>query len=251
MTQEVKVCSVYYYLECNKALNIPHMAESSIRSSNNTSGSFIKTVEEIFVQSDNYYISLYGIYFPWQAAMKQLVYVYVFSLIMVILLVEILSRQLWKIYQKQEALERGRRLLVDGISHELKTPLSLIRTYSEGLKEKISEDKRDDYLSVIIEETYKMDEMVLEMLDLSKLETDVYVLRQQDINLNHLIEEEKESKQKLLAHESVEMSFEADKTYCIQADEKRMRQVISNLLMNAILHTPAKGKITIRLQKIA
>lgn len=237
-----------YFKECSKAFEIQYLPEHTRQSSDHRLSSFIKEVEDVVVQSENNLISLYAIYFPWKQAMKQLIYVYIFSLIMVMLLVGILSRQLWKIYQKQEALEKGRRLLVDGISHELKTPLSLIRTYSEGLKEKIAEDKKEDYLAVIIEETYKMDEMVLEMLDLSKLETDAYVLKQQEINLNQLIDKENMSKQKLLDNNGIQMLFETDKTYYIQADKERIRQVINNLLMNAILHTPVKGKITISLK---
>lgn len=236
-----------YFQECTKAFEIPYLYEG-LRSDNVYLSSIIKEVEDTGVKYGTHYISLYAIYFPWQVAMNQLIYVYLFSLIVVMLLVAILSKQLWKIYQKQEALDKGRRLLVDGISHELKTPLSLIRAYSEGLKEKISEEKRDDYLAVIIEETYKMDEMVLEMLDLSQLETEAYMLKRQEVKLNQLIEKEKESKQKLLDDRSIQVIFEADRTYCIEVDEKRIVQVISSLLMNAILHTPEKGIITIRLQ---
>ena len=237
-----------YFTECSKAFEVPYLSKDTVQGSDYTSISLTKEVGDVVTRSGEHLITLYAIYFPWQAAMKQLIYVYLFSLVMVILLVSILSRGLWKIYQKQEALEKGRRLLVDGMSHELKTPLSLIRTYSEGLKERIAEDKKDEYLAVIIEETYKMDEMILEMLDLSKLETDAYVLKKQDVNLRQLIDLEKESKQKLLDQNKIQVLFEVDQTYYIKADEKRMRQVVSNLLMNAILHTPYEGKIVIRLK---
>lgn len=237
-----------YFEECKAAFEIPYLAEGlvSVHKVHNT---LIREVEDVGVQWGNYYISLYAIYFPWQAAMSQLAHVYLFSFVMVILLVAILSKQLWKIYQKQEALEKGRRLLVDGMSHELKTPLSLIRAYSEALQEKISEEKRDEYLSVIIEETYKMDEMVLEMLTLSQLETESYQLRKQRVNLNELIELEIKSKQKLVEATDVQIHFKADQTYCIEVDEKRIKEVINNLLMNAILHTPKQGRIIVCLHE--
>ncbi len=66
--------------------------------------------------------------------------------------------------------EENRRQLVSGITHELKTPLAVIHSYAEGLQANIAEDRKDLYLSVILEETEKMDSMVLQMLDLSRLE---------------------------------------------------------------------------------
>ena len=66
--------------------------------------------------------------------------------------------------------EENRRLMVSNITHELKTPLAVIHSYAEGLKEGIAADKQEHYLDVILEESERMDAMVLEMLDLSRLE---------------------------------------------------------------------------------
>ena len=69
-----------------------------------------------------------------------------------------------------KSAEEGRRQLVSNLAHELKTPLAVIHSYAEGLKEHIAEDKREKYLSILLSETERMDAMVLEMLDLSRLE---------------------------------------------------------------------------------
>ena len=69
----------------------------------------------------------------------------------------------------QEA-EQNRRQMVANIAHELKTPLAIIHSYAEGLRERIAEDKRDKYSDIILSETERMNTMVLEMLDLSRLE---------------------------------------------------------------------------------
>jgi signal transduction histidine kinase len=66
--------------------------------------------------------------------------------------------------------EENRRQMTSHIAHELKTPLAVIHSYTEALQERIDEEKREQYLAVILSETERMDGMVLEMLDLSRLE---------------------------------------------------------------------------------
>lgn len=197
----------------------------------------------------NYYLVVNTVSFPLEIAIKNLVPVYVFSLIMIVLLVVILSRGLWKTYEKQILLEKNRRELTDTIGHELKTPLGIIRTYSEGLKEHISEEKRDHYLEVIIDETAKMDELILEMLDLSKLESKAYTLKEETFCLNTLIQEVLKNKERLFENQELEVTFTADQEWEIVADYKRMMQVINNLVINAIIHTPEGGKIQISIEK--
>ena len=69
-----------------------------------------------------------------------------------------------------ENAEKHRRQMVSSIAHELKTPLAIIHSYAEGLQSGISAEKQDHYLTVILEETERMDSLVMEMLDLSRLE---------------------------------------------------------------------------------
>ena len=66
--------------------------------------------------------------------------------------------------------EENRRQMTSNIAHELKTPLAVIHSYAEGLRERVAEEKRDRYLEVILSETERTDGMVLELLDLSRLE---------------------------------------------------------------------------------
>lgn len=203
----------------------------------------------IEINDQIYYLTLYTIHTPLKDVILEMLPVYLFNLLMVIILSGVLSISLWKIYAQQQKLEKGRRMLIDGISHELKTPLSLIRTYSEGIKEKISEEKKDEYLSVIIDETYKMDEMILEMLELSKLEIGAYPFKMQEVNLNTLIEEMLEPKQKLIEERGLKIEFSSDQTYLIQADHQKMKQVINNFIINAILHSKANEIIKVDIKR--
>ena len=82
-----------------------------------------------------------------------------------------------------EDAEENRRQLTSNIAHELKTPLAVVHSYAEGLKERIAEKKRDQYLDVILSETERMDAMVLEMLDLSRLEAGRVKLSRDEFSL--------------------------------------------------------------------
>lgn len=194
-----------------------------------------------------YYLSLSSVYYPLEVAFPDLMIVYIFSLIMVMVLSTILAYKLWDIYQKQQKIEKNRRDMTNAIGHDLKTPLSIIRTYSEGLKEQIAENKRDHYLSVIIDETDKMDDMVLEMLDLSKLEAKAYELKIENVNMNNIVKGVLRNNEDLVRDKVIILEYSEDKEWIIEADTKRIEQVVTNLVSNAISFTREGGKIAVKL----
>jgi hypothetical protein len=199
------------------------------------------------VNNHKYYLCLKADYYPWDDVLPKAMPLYIVSFIMVLVISLILSKGLYKTYEKQEVLEKNRRELTSAIAHELKTPLGIIRTYGEGLKEKIAEDKREYYLDVIIDETYKMDKMVLEMLDLSKLEAKAYELKKENFCINDLVEEIIKRNEKVFNDKSINVNYTSDKKYDVDADYTRIEQVINNLLSNAIYHTDENKTINIGL----
>ena len=209
----------------------------------------VQSTQYLEIEGKGYYLVVNSVSYPLEVTLQRLVIIYLLFLAIVIVLTGILSAGIWKNYKKQLLLEKQRREFIDAIGHELKTPLGIIRTYSEGLKENISEEKRGYYLEVIMDETDKMDELVLEMLDLSNLEAKAYVLKKEVFNLNHLIEEVLKNKEKLFEDKQIQVDFRTDGEQEIVADYKRMYQVINNFTMNAIAHTPLGGKIVIQIEK--
>ena len=139
--------------------------------------------------------------------------------------------------------EENRRLMVSNITHELKTPLAVIHSYAEGLKEGIAADKQEHYLDVILEEAQRMDGMVLEMLDLSRLEAGKVRLATDRFSLLELTQRVVD-KMKLLVEEkelSIEYVWAHD---CeITADEGRITQAVTNLVSNAIKYSPRGGTL--------
>lgn len=142
--------------------------------------------------------------------------------------------------------EINRRQLVSNITHELKTPLAVIRSYCEGLLAGIAPEKQEKYLTVIMEEADRMDTMVLEMLDLSRLEAGKVRLSQDSVELLGLTKSILDKLQPLLEAKGLNVVFAIGEVSHLTADEGRLGQVITNLVSNAIKYSPEGGQVAVR-----
>ena len=145
----------------------------------------------------------------------------------------------------QEA-EQNRRQMTSSIAHELKTPLAVIHSYAEGLKERIAEDKRERYLEVILNETERMDGMVLEMLDLSRLEAGKVKLAKEIFSLTELTRSVFERLARAAEVKGLDVRLELGEGCLVNADRQRIEQVVTNFAVNAVKYTPHKGSIRVR-----
>lgn len=154
-----------------------------------------------------------------------------------------------EIKEKQQA-EKLRKQLIANLSHELKTPLGIIKGFAEGLQDNIAKEKSERYLSLIVSETDRMNALILDMLELSKYEAKAIRLQMENFSLTDLIEnvaesfsQQLESKRLLLSYD-----FEADQIL-VKADYRRIEQVILNLLSNAIRHASENTIITVSITR--
>jgi len=145
-------------------------------------------------------------------------------------------------------LQTTRRELIGNISHEFRTPLAGIKAMAETLRDGAVDDKKAarDFLTRIDSEVDRLTQLVAELTELSRIETGKAELKLEPLNLNNLVEEvtaqlspQAERKQLAVAKE-----LAADLPL-VPADEARMRQVMLNLLHNAIKFTGPGGKITV------
>jgi len=141
--------------------------------------------------------------------------------------------------------EINRRQMVSNITHELKTPLAVIHSYCEGFQAGIAPEKQEKYLNVIMEEADRMDAMVLEMLDLSRLEAGKVRLAQDPVELLGLTRSILDKFQPLLDEKALTVSFAIGEASPLTADEGRLAQVVTNLISNAIKYSPEQGRIII------
>ena len=144
--------------------------------------------------------------------------------------------------------EKNRRQLTSNIAHELKTPLAIIHSYAEGLKEQIAEEKREQYLDTILAEVKQMDAMVMELLDLSRLEAGKVTLHREPMDLSALVQSCWEPFAPMAATKALQVQLDLAQNCRINADETRLRQVLRNFLSNAVRYTPAGGQVIIRVQ---
>ena len=144
--------------------------------------------------------------------------------------------------------EENRRRMVSNIAHELKTPLAVIHSYAEGLKEHIAEEKRDKYADVILAEAQRADAMVLEMLDLSRLEAGKVKLSREEFSLEALTRSVFERLHMAVQGKDLRIAYAFPENCTVTADENRIGQVVENFATNAIKYTPVGGCITVRIQ---
>ena len=159
------------------------------------------------------------------------------------------NQQLHTALEYAKEAEEKRRRLVSDLTHELKTPLTIIHGYAEGLKSGIAEEKKEHYLDIILEESERMDAMVLQMLDLSRLEAGKVRLSTDTFSLLGLVKAEAEKFSLAMEEKGLQLHFVMENDFPITADEERIRQVVTNLMSNAVKYATEGGNIRIWVYK--
>ncbi|WP_079423767.1 sensor histidine kinase [Clostridium oryzae] len=150
--------------------------------------------------------------------------------------------------EKERSLEKMRKEFIASVSHELKTPISLIDGYAGGLKDQIFEDEdKDYYLDIIMDESKKMANLVSDMLDLSQLESGNFRLVKDEFMLTELIRITAKKYEAMIHDKGVTMELDLISNVKIQADWSRMEQVMTNFITNAIRHVSDNGTIFVRM----
>ncbi|QXE02353.1 cell wall metabolism sensor histidine kinase WalK [Terribacillus sp. DMT04] len=155
--------------------------------------------------------------------------------------------QLKQDMEKRKRMEKAQREFFEHASHELKTPLSIVKSFAEGLQDGVSPNKQDHYVQVIIEESDKMEVLIKDMLDLAKLENGVIKLRKTSIMLSEMIEELAAKLFNMAKEKNVTIEIIPQNELPITADYEWMERVMRNFLVNAIRHSEADSVITIRI----
>ena len=161
-----------------------------------------------------------------------------------------ITRPLIKIIESEREQEQKRRDFIATISHELKTPITIISGQIEGMIYNIGKYKdRDTYLKKSYESTQELKELVNEMIEVSKSETlkqDLYLI---NINLSHLIENLVKRQIFLIEEKNLKTVLKIDENISIIADEEKITRAINNIINNAIKYSPEGETVTIRLYK--
>lgn len=141
--------------------------------------------------------------------------------------------------------ENFQRELLANVSHDLRTPLTMIIAYSEIMRDLPGENTPEN-VQVVIEESKRLTALVNDMLDVSKLQAGVLALEKREYNLTGSIQSVLGRFAKLTEQNGYEISFNYEEQVLVEADEYKMNQVVYNLINNAINYTGEDKAVKVR-----
>lgn len=160
--------------------------------------------------------------------------------------IEYSNRMLLSELEKEKQLEQARKNFVADASHELRTPLSIIQAYGERIVDKYHfDDKFDKYMAVILEEQRKMNKLIDDLLELSKLESLTYKMSLDQYDINEDILEVIDRLFAIFEDKNLKLHCNLADKGTITADREKMSQVLMNVISNAFKYTPDSQNIWI------
>lgn len=151
---------------------------------------------------------------------------------------------------EEKRLDKLRKDFVANVSHELRTPISMLQGYSEALIDDVvvSKEERKELVQIIHDESLRMGRLVNELLDLAKMETGHVDLEKNGVPLDVVIQKSIRKFINMAKDEHVKLidNIEAI-THTYVLDYDRLEQIFTNLIDNAIRHTPLGGNVTVSL----
>ncbi|MDF9843602.1 MULTISPECIES: HAMP domain-containing sensor histidine kinase [unclassified Paenibacillus] len=157
------------------------------------------------------------------------------------------NRQLVEEMEHKQRMEIMQQDFFANASHELKTPLSIIKGFAEGLEDGVSAGKQDHYIKVIIEEADKMEFLVKDMLDLARLESGTIKLQKSSFMLSELTEKVADKLIHLLDGKGLKVVVIPVNEPPVYADSNWIEQVVLNFMTNAIRHADEGSTVTVRI----
>ncbi len=143
-------------------------------------------------------------------------------------------------------LEQLRRNLVSDVAHELRTPLSSLRGYLEAIQDGLLEPK-PAIVNSLHEEVMLLSRLVDDLQELALAEAGQIQLKSQPVDMGMMVEKALHSLQPITEKKGISISVSIpDKLPALDADPARLKQILSNLLNNAVLYTPENGSIEVK-----
>ncbi len=149
--------------------------------------------------------------------------------------------------EQEKKLDSIRKSFVSNVSHELKTPIAIIQGYAEGLKLMTPEESSaaGEYCDVIMNETEKMNELVLQLLELSSLEAGGNQLNEERFNIKEFAESYFKGIKIVLEEKQITYSVDVDEKIEGVGDKIKLNMVLNNYVSNAVSHIDGERKISV------
>lgn len=135
--------------------------------------------------------------------------------------------------EKSDMLQKD---LIANVSHDLRTPLTMIKSYAEMIRDLSGDNpqKREQHLQVIIDETDRLNMLVGDLLSLSRMQSGKMVLHRSDFNITQAVRSILNTYKIMEEEEGYKFNLNCTSNYIVNGDEEKIKQVVSNLFTNAI-----------------
>ncbi|NFB55710.1 HAMP domain-containing histidine kinase [Clostridium botulinum] len=154
------------------------------------------------------------------------------------------NEQLLDDIAKEREIEKKRREFIATISHELKTPITILKGQIEGMLSNIGIYKdRDKYLKRTLEVLNDMEYMVKETLEISKLESQGFKPRKEQVSLSKIVEECIYNISFIAKRKNIFIDKNINEDLFVHGDSKLLKKVVNNIITNAINHSPESEKV--------
>ncbi|EJR91847.1 sensor histidine kinase [Bacillus cereus] len=152
--------------------------------------------------------------------------------------------QLQQDIEKEKQLENTRKEFIAGVSHELKTPLSIMKSCISILEDGVASNKKDYYFKAMSKEVDKMDMLIIDMLELAKFESGTYKMEMSIFHFDEMIDYICEQLASDITAKQLHVHKQLSKIEVV-ANPHRIEQVVTNFITNAIRYTPEHENIII------
>jgi K+-sensing histidine kinase KdpD len=144
-----------------------------------------------------------------------------------------------------EELETQRRALLRAVSHDLRTPLTVIRAVVSDLQTAPDHQQRAELLELVGDEAERLDRLVANLLRMSRIEAGALRLEREPVDIGHLVESCLNRLARLTRHVAIVAQVEGPLPL-VAVDAVQLEQVVTNLVENAVKHSPVGGSVFVR-----
>ncbi len=165
--------------------------------------------------------------------------------------IDVLSDRLYTASRESEKLDQLRRSFTANISHELRTPVTVIRGSLEALCDGVVTDpvQVENYHKQMLNESIFLQRLVNDLLDLARLQNTDFQMERRELCIGDVLEDAVRSASRMAQDKQVEILLEMDSKNCnLTGDYGRLRQMFLNVLDNAIKFSPQHGQVTVSLE---
>ncbi|MBB6216741.1 signal transduction histidine kinase [Anaerosolibacter carboniphilus] len=150
-----------------------------------------------------------------------------------------------------ERMEENRRSFISAVAHELRSPLTLIKGFVQGIVDgTVEENEQSKYLQIILKETTRLGKLITNLLDLQRMESNAYPIHPERFDICELIRRTLLKYEEEIERRRIKMKLDFEKdALAVMADRDGIEQVLANLIENALKFVDEDGKIGIGIQE--